>query len=1146
MKKRILAFVLTLAMLLSIMPAMDIHAEAAETLKAETADFISRSDGVWLFPLDKAYYNSFADWAGCNGDNSCCFHPGNDHGGCSAPHETKNGFGHNGIDIGVKVGQKVYASADGILYCTSKDWASRGITAVVEHKAGKDAEGKEWSYYTIYQHLSSVVSSLDGKSVKAGDVIAYTGKTDGYGTGRPHLHFGMVLAASGKGYAISRDPNSVLSAIENKGWIKTAGYQEGRVLLNPARNSPEGYPTGGAAAENLKIHAGSVMYTFDRTQVSIGENNFTYKNYFHCDVTFKITTAAYAWTLPGSDQTYPDSEHVSETMLPVGTKLQATAIYENDAKSDGHYWYETKIDGKTAYVYVPYTEHVSTNWSISVASPSKPTQVTLKDGFGIYGVVSTGGSKIKTITGYVYPGDTITGTPTIKSSVVSPNSLTYNLNKEVNNTLIFNDIQSTGYYTYVVKAVLTSYSFKDGSAPKLETSAELELKDTRSYFQVVEANASCSHSYTNVVIAPTCTAQGFTTYTCSKCGHSYRDNYTEPKAHSYGDWVVTNSATCTAEGAEKRSCTGCGDMQTQSIPALGHYYEAKQINATCMQYAYVRYTCTRCGDSYDERGGGYTEWSTTKPSGVNESLIETKTEYRYQTKQFTTAATAALEGWVHCGTTTQWGPYGEWSQWSGTAVTASDSVQVETATIYGYYHYTCTNCGKRWPAYGSCWTKAGGCGAKTIDNFTFFWSEVSWDTVNFQYWDYDSIKPGKYYTNYFDDGVWYKWSNNGQPKTGYRYRSRNLETIHQFYRWSAWSDWNETPVSASDTVNVETRTVYRYLQSDLGSHDYQIVVTEPTCTEQGYTIYTCKVCGDSYKSNIVDPKGHSYGIWYNTQEPTCTQSGIKRRDCTACNHYETEAVPVMEHQYNAVVTAPDCVDQGYTTYSCACGNSYVDSFVDALGHNYESGACTHCGHEDPDKEAPNASKIVIDTVVATPGKMVTVTVKLENNPGISAVVMKIVYDDTKLQLVGAQFAEDVSQNAQANYNLPYVTLIRSGNYAEDATLLTLTFVVLDDAEEGIAYVTLEYDKGNITNYDEENVEFSVIAGGVTVISHIPGDINGDGVVNSKDLTRLLKYISHEEVEVNDAALDVNGDGEVNSKDLTRLLKYISHEDVEIY
>ena len=64
--------------------------------------------------------------------------------------------------------------------------------------------------------------------------------------------------------------------------------------------------------------------------------------------------------------------------------------------------------------------------------------------------------------------------------------------------------------------------------------------------------------------------------------------------------------------------------------------------------------------------------------------------------------------------------------------------------------------------------------------------------------------------------------------------------------------------------------------------------------------------------------------------------------------------------------------------------------------------------------------------------------------------------------------------------------------------------------------------------------------------YIPGDINGDEVVNNKDLTALLKYLSGCEVEVIDKALDVNADGYVNNKDLIRLLKYLSGWDVMIF
>ena len=64
--------------------------------------------------------------------------------------------------------------------------------------------------------------------------------------------------------------------------------------------------------------------------------------------------------------------------------------------------------------------------------------------------------------------------------------------------------------------------------------------------------------------------------------------------------------------------------------------------------------------------------------------------------------------------------------------------------------------------------------------------------------------------------------------------------------------------------------------------------------------------------------------------------------------------------------------------------------------------------------------------------------------------------------------------------------------------------------------------------------------------HTPGDINGDGVVNNKDVTRLQRYLKDPTMQVNAAALDVNGDGNVNNKDVTRLLRYLKHHDVDIH
>ena len=62
--------------------------------------------------------------------------------------------------------------------------------------------------------------------------------------------------------------------------------------------------------------------------------------------------------------------------------------------------------------------------------------------------------------------------------------------------------------------------------------------------------------------------------------------------------------------------------------------------------------------------------------------------------------------------------------------------------------------------------------------------------------------------------------------------------------------------------------------------------------------------------------------------------------------------PEHQHDYTAVVTDPTCTEKGYTTYTCACGDSYVADEVEAAGHNYVDGTCGICGAADPDYVAP--------------------------------------------------------------------------------------------------------------------------------------------------------------------------------------------------
>lgn len=80
---------------------------------------------------------------------------------------------------------------------------------------------------------------------------------------------------------------------------------------------------------------------------------------------------------------------------------------------------------------------------------------------------------------------------------------------------------------------------------------------------------TCTHTYTSETVAPTCAKQGYTTYVCTLCKHSYTDSYVEPTGkHTYGNWKQTVAPTLTQEGQETQICVQCGDKQVRAIAKL--------------------------------------------------------------------------------------------------------------------------------------------------------------------------------------------------------------------------------------------------------------------------------------------------------------------------------------------------------------------------------------------------------------------------------------------------------------------------------------------------------------------------------------------------------------------------------------------------
>jgi len=101
------------------------------------------------------------------------------------------------------------------------------------------------------------------------------------------------------------------------------------------------------------------------------------------------------------------------------------------------------------------------------------------------------------------------------------------------------------------------------------------------------------HSYVSVVTAPTCTASGFTTHTCSRCNHSYTDTNVPALGHNYVS--VVTAPTCTASGFTTHTCSRCNHSYTDTnVPALGHVFSTVTVDATCVADGSTTTTCSRC------------------------------------------------------------------------------------------------------------------------------------------------------------------------------------------------------------------------------------------------------------------------------------------------------------------------------------------------------------------------------------------------------------------------------------------------------------------------------------------------------------------------------------------------------------------------
>ena len=121
---------------------------------------------------------------------------------------------------------------------------------------------------------------------------------------------------------------------------------------------------------------------------------------------------------------------------------------------------------------------------------------------------------------------------------------------------------------------------------------------------------------------------------------------------------------------------------------------------------------------------------------------------------------------------------------------------------------------------------------------------------------------------------------------------------------------------------------------------------------------------DGAAVTFASSSSHVHSYDEAVTDPTCTEQGFITHTCSCGDSYVDTYVDALGHDYEDAVTAPTCTERRYTTHTCSrCGDSYVDNYVDASGHTFGSDGnaekCTVCGEKNPDYKPPVNFKDVV-------------------------------------------------------------------------------------------------------------------------------------------------------------------------------------------
>ena len=358
----------------------------------------------------------------------------------------------------------------------------------------------------------------------------------------------------------------------------------------------------------------------------------------------------------------------------------------------------------------------------------------------------------------------------------------------------------------------------------------------RCYYTTFRAIPALKHDLEqHAAKAPTCTEKGWDAYdTCSRCDYTTRKEI--PALNHDLVQHEAQAATCTKPGWDAyETCSRCDYTTYVELPAQHDLRHHAAKAPTCTEIGWNAYeTCSRCNyNTYAEQ------------PALNHALVQ----HEAQAPTCTEKGWNAYETCSRCDYTT----YAELPALNHALV--QHEAQAPTCTEPGWDAYeTCSRC--NYNTYAE----------QPALNHALVQHEAQAPTCTEKGWNAYETCSRCDYTTYAE-----------------------LPALnHALVQHEAQAPTCTEP--GWDAYETCSRCDYTtYAELPALNHDYQAVTVEPTCETDGYTIFTCSRCKDSYTADPTDKLGHQFGAWSpngtGSQSADCLRQGCGHTGSTDCRKF---------------------------------------------------------------------------------------------------------------------------------------------------------------------------------------------------------------------------------------------------------------------